>query len=55
MTTTEAIEQVVPWSLDRNYTAGPQISFDKESMIKRHMDTYADLSQFLLLAYVKPA
>ena len=33
------------WSLVRNYTACPEMLFDKDSMTKRHMNLHADLSE----------
>ena len=34
----------VHWSLVRNYTACPEMLFDKDSMTKRYINTHADLS-----------
>ena len=45
----QAVHVYVHCSLVRNYTAYPKMLFDKDSMIKRHMDihVYADLSQYV--------
>ena len=53
MATAENTDQVahVQCSLVRNYTACPKMLFDKDSMIKQHMDIYADLSESPLFAH----
>ena len=44
-------DQALHWSLVSYYTACAQMLFDKDIMIKRHMDIYADLSESPLFVY----
>ena len=44
-------DQAVHWRLVRNDTSCAQMLFDKDIMIKRHIDIYADLSESPLFVY----
>ena len=47
MAKTENSDQALHYNLVRNYTACPNLLFDKDSMITRDMDMYVDLSQYV--------
>ena len=46
-------DQTVRLGLVRNSTAYAKMIFDKDIMIKRHMDIYTNLSESTLFAYQK--